>query len=252
MTAYLRAGRIVITSHTFFAGPNNYNMPYIARVLAHELVVRFDSKISWGASGKLGSIYKGDNSCEIISAIQNPAIRHSFTALRAIKLENQILKELNFPETDLSSKSCKEKLLWILPSVIAMNETYIMEYPIWKQSQKLACKSEVVGVEDLENILNLLSTQTVTNENGLNVNLCEYLTSPANFNTIRKHSLITGGPRPRIGSGSNSEEPDLKSIFKKHQETAFNQIKKFEDRDSRLKHVTDQLKLEVDKLDSPE
>jgi len=177
----------------------------LLRVLAHELAVTLDGK---GRFGYIGTLTLGDvlaansASCDAAHLLGQPLVKHAFTALRALVLENQIITELGLKADrniqQLLSGSCTEKLEKIWPAIARIAPALENDYFIGFDRPVCLPTSTLPELHSHSDTFKALSNLNLNLKDNSQVSACDFFSQPFPF--VPGHNP-RGGPSPRVGGG---------------------------------------------------
>lgn len=182
--------------------PQDISRAYLLRLMIHEMAMRLDEKEPNGfpfllSFGRQTIKYVGKNQCTFMNSLSDLSVKYAFSSLRAEKLEDQILTELNVPvQTIPPEVVCGERALLRLPSIYRLKSIFQTEQDVLNQFNP--CRQEESAIDPVTAI-QTLSREKIIDAKNLTQTACEFLSTPAwgNFN----FSGFSGGPRPPTGHG---------------------------------------------------
>lgn len=190
-------------------GPKDRNEKYLVRSLAHELAVKMDAKNNLSAKENLGYIYKGLDTCEIMSALRSPMVRVTFSTIRALQIEKALLQELGFPVENKPFASCEERFISVLPSVLDLSKAFFLENIFLDDTLKSQCPQTQGKIDSLDKILDLLN-YTKIQVSDKEQSLCEFMSEVDLSNSSM--TLYSNGPRPRLGDGTSKNSIQIRDL----------------------------------------
>lgn len=190
--------------------PMIFSKDLFTRILLHELFMVMDFKeqfltlpLKEGLFPKVAE----DKICQIRLAIKDPMIKYAFNLIRGFYFENYILNSSIVDEkTEIQIDQCIQNVKEFLPFFEKIKSNFLPEQVLMNFVNFNQCTiSELSLVEKME----IIRQSVVQLETGGMTQLCDYLTEPEI--SLWTFSPTIGGPRPRIGNGWGSLQPQQPS-----------------------------------------
>lgn len=206
----------------------------LVRSFIHEIYQTADSKGFVVGKSELQKIYNGQNFCRVQAALINPYVRMAFSAIRAFQVEDRIVDQMGlFPKkVEAQDMSCSEKVKLIIPYTqpfidILKKDIATLEH------QTLDCGINFQSLS-LEEILDILDKEQVTNSKGKEQSLCQYFSTPEYGFIYSNANWLSKGPSPRIGDGSGISKSILSNDLAAKKLPSYDQFKNDYTDDDRL------------------
>lgn len=202
----------------FIMKPNEITREHVLRLMIHEMAMRIDQKQPNGSVGMLlfgrnFIEYEGQNKCLFVSRLYDLSTQYIFAAIRAEKLEDEILSELGYAvKPEAPEKFCGEKAITRAESVVQLKSIYEADERI-HQEIGLCSNFKKADHEtgDLVDSILALDKEFIRIKDQVTT-ACKFLSEPEWGNFI--FSALAGGPRPRIGNGWGQSSGTTKDIGK--------------------------------------
>jgi hypothetical protein len=211
----------LVENGTFiFLDRNNRNQDYVLRALTHEMAIYSDGRLRW-LKGLLEAQPLLLTDPVLKAAIFNSYVMITFSTIRALEVEDAVLREIaKAAPRATQAFSCTDKFYSLLSQTTEMlkirnmGEDFVFTRWVVQNNPGPLAEAAVQKYSDLDVLLQKLTEVRFKTADGSTRSLCEELVRPV----ISAPFLVagSGGPRPNVGNGFNTQEvsPEQREALK--------------------------------------